>query len=199
MGTIVIAVLLLLVLVGVPIAMIVCLTCILIAIVRKIDVARFALAGALYGGFIFPWPYLLARMSGRSLPLPIIGIMYFFPYAIWFGLALGVAGNIIPIWQYTTGIGSHYVAPNRNFITAVLLSVVLLCISGISIYSMLKSIAGFCSQYRKDRLHPPEDDMPDIAYIKPFAYSYAWLVGGLPVALIVAAHTIFVGLDIQGI
>lgn len=70
MGIVTIAIFAMLVTLGVLFALISAITCGIIAYARRLGVARFSWAGALYGLFIFPWMYLVARMFDRFPPLP---------------------------------------------------------------------------------------------------------------------------------
>ena len=97
MGITIIIVLALLALVGAVTAPVISLICALIARARKLEVWRFAMAGAVFGVFIFPWPYGLVRSYGRSLPIAAMAVIYFFAYAIWLGAAATVIVNIYGI------------------------------------------------------------------------------------------------------
>ena len=99
---------------GAVTAPVVSLTCALVARARKLEVWRFALAGALFGVFIFPWPYVLGRIYGCSLHIAGLGVIYFFAYVLWLGAAATVVVQIVWIWEYTLGTSTGYVVPGRE-------------------------------------------------------------------------------------
>ena len=197
MGITVIIVLILLALAGAVTAPVVSLTCALVARARKLEVWRFALAGALFGVFIFPWPYVLVRIYGRSLHIAGLGVIYFFAYVLWLGAAATVVVQIVWIWEYTLGTSTGYVAPGGNVVSAVFMSALYASGIGVCVFGLFRSLRGLHGKYNSDRLIPT-GNRPDSAYVRPFAYAYLWLVASLGVALVTAYYMVSIGVDIQG-
>ena len=92
---------------GVLCALLSAITCGIIAYAKKLGVARFSCAGALYGVFIFPWTYLVARMFNRFPALPVLSMVYLLAYALWLGFIAGVVGNVLWLWEYRVGSGIY--------------------------------------------------------------------------------------------
>ena len=197
MGVMVIVVLVLLALAGAVTAPVVTLTCASVAAVRKLEVWRFALAGALFGVFIFPWPYVLVRMYGRSLPIAAMIVIYFFAYVLWLGAAGSVVVGIQWIWEYTLGTSTGYVAPRASIGSAVFMSILYACVIAVCAFTLAMSLKGLYGKYRSDRRNP-SGNLPDGAYVKPFVYAYLWLVAALGVAFANAHYMVSIGVDIQG-
>ena len=199
MGMTITAVLLLLVTLGVPLALIVGAACGVIARLRGLVIWKFAGMGALYGAFVFPWPYLLIRMFNRSPPLPILGVIYFFPYVIWLGVVLLMGSSVLFIWQYTTGTTSTgYVAPKADVVSAVFMSVLIIGVAALCVFTLLLSIRGLYRRHKVDRTYLSMHDLPHSAYLMPFFFVYSWLIAGLIMAFVLAHYMISIGVDIQG-
>ena len=195
MGITIIFLLILLLVLGVLLAVVVSITCGTIAKFKNGDTASLVVAGALYGFFVFPWPLLLARMFGRSLPVPLISVIYFFPYAIWLGLVCGMLGQIVAIWHYTTGIGRLAPLPGANYVSAILMSILFGAFAYVIAHALIRSLRSLRQQYREDRLRPPGDDVPDSAYVMPFVYVYAWSLFGIFAAIIAVWYAASIGME----
>ena len=199
LGFITIALLFLLGIAGALLALLIGVVCGLIALRRGLNILQFAVIGVVYGFFISPWPYLLSRMFNCTLPLPLIGLIYLFPCVICLVVATMTVGNIIWIWENTTGFGGHeYIAPDASVFSATLMSLFLVGLAAVCIYGLFRSLRTVYRQYRFDRSHTPKDHVPDMTYLRPFFYAYGWLMGGLVIAIVVAAYAISIGLNIQG-
>lgn len=197
MGIMLILLLVLLALAGAVSALAATLICAVVALIRKLEVWRFALAGALFGVFIFPWPYVLVRMYGRSLPIAAMAVIYFFAYALWLGAVGSVVVSIQWIWEYTLGTSTGYVAPKASIRSAVFMSVLYgfgIAVCGLALVMSLK---GLYSKYRANSRNP-SGNLPDGAYVRPFVYAYLWLVAALGVAFANALYMVSIGVDIQG-
>ena len=151
MGITVIIVLILLALAGAVTAPVVSLTCALVARARKLEVWRCALAGALFGVFTFPWPYVLVRIYGRSLHIAGLGVIYFFAYVLWLGAAATVVVQIVWIWEYTLGTSTGYVASGGNVVSAVFMSALYASGIGVCVFGLFRSLRGLHGKYNSER------------------------------------------------
>ena len=125
---------------------------------------EFAVAGAMFGAFITGWIYELARIFNRSLPVPVMALVYIFPYTVWILVVTGGLGGLIAnIWQYTLGIGSAAVAaPEGSILSATLMSVFLGLVAVVNIFSWTMSLRGLYHVYT--------DETPDYIQIPPIEY-----------------------------
>ena len=156
MGILIIFILGLSVFAGVVTAPVICLVCALVARARKLEVWKFAGAGALFGAFLFPWPYVLVRAYGRPLPIAGMGLIYFFAYALWSIAILSVVGGILWIWEYTLGTSTGYVASRASVGSAVTMSILYGCGIAVCGFAMFGSLKGLYRRYQSDRRHLQE-------------------------------------------
>ncbi len=209
MGIMTIFALALLATAGAVTAIVSCLLCTTFAFVRKREVLQFAVAGMAFGAFIFPWPYVVARIFGRCLPSAAMVVIYFFAYAICIGAAAGFALESMWIWEYTLGTETGYVAPDASIGSAIFATVLLGALTLACGVTMFISARWLYRMYRSDRYDEVHfrnssiDDttIPDAlnyGYLVPFIIAYSWLVAGLIVAIMVAMYMVSIGVDIQG-
>ena len=200
MGIITIVIFALLGTLGVLCALLSAFICGIIAYVKKIGVARFSGAGALYGVFIFPWIYLVVRMFNRFPALPVLAIVYLLAYALWLGFIAGVVANVSWLWEYRVGSGK-YLDPERGieFTPLIVMSIFSVCVIAICLFTMALSLRGLYRLHKEDKEQPTRTQMPPWRYLLPYLYAYLWFfVGGMTMALITATVATSNGIDIQG-
>ena len=173
------------------------LVCALVGHLRKLRSWDFALAGVVFGAFVFPWPYVLWRAYGRSLPIGAMVIIYFLAYAIWACAAISVVLGNLGIWEYTLGTSTGFVAPDASVRSAIAISILHAGWLAIFGFAMLRSVKGLSATYTSERRNPLES-LFDASYLKPFAHAYIWLIAALVVALINAQFLAGIGVDIIG-
>ncbi len=198
MGIVTIIVMILLGLAGLVFSILAALLCGCIAAYKKMPVGKFAAAGALYGLFIVPWIYLAARMFDRQVPLPILGMIYLFPYALWLCFLAGIGVNIYFLWDYRLG---SYAIEGRGVSSGSLVATFLLfgCIAAVCLLALARSVREIYLRQREDRRIVLNNSMPSIAYLKPFIYAYLWFcAGGLFAAFVTASVLVSGDIDIQG-
>ena len=200
MGIVTIAIFAMLATLGVLFALISAITCGIIAYARRLGVARFSWAGALYGLFIFPWIYLVARMFNRFPPLPVLSLAYLLAYALWLGFMAGVVGNVLWLWEYRVGSGIYQDIDRGIALTPlIVMSIFSACLIAVCLFTMGLSIRGIYRLYREDVERPARTQMPSSRYLMPYLYSYLWFfIGGMAMALITASFAVSNGIDIQG-
>ena len=200
MGIVTIAIFAMLVTLGVLFALISAITCGIIAYARRLGVARFSWAGALYGLFIFPWMYLVARMFNRFPPLPVLSLAYLLAYALWLGFMAGVVGNVLWLWEYRVGSGIYQDIDRGIALTPlIVMSIFSACLIAVCLFTMGLSIRGIYRLYREDVEQPVRTQMPSPRYLMPYLFSYLWFfIGGMAMALITASFAVSNGIDIQG-
>ena len=202
MGIMTIVWLIVLVGLGVIVAPVAAISCAIVARARKLTwdrVAYFAGAGALCGVFITGWIYVLVRLFNRSLPLPLLVVVYFLPYVSWICFGVGGIGiSVLWIWEYTLGTDTGYVAPRASVGSAIRMSVFLGSVAAICLFAWAISLRGLIRSYKHDRARQIETPSLEFAYLKPFLYNYIWLAIGLAHAFIVAQYAVSIGIDIQG-
>ena len=185
---------------GVLCALLSAITCGIIAHAKNLGVGRFACAGALYGVFIFPWLYLVARMFNRFPALPVLAIVYLLAYALWLGFIAGVVGNVLWLWEYRVG-GGIYQNPDRGieFAPLIVMSLSSACLIAVCLFTMGLSIRGIYRLHKESMERPTRTQMPSWRYLLPYLYSYLWFfIGGMTLALITASFAVSNGIDIQG-
>lgn len=156
-------------------------------------VAYFAGAGALYGVFVTGWIYVLARIFNRSLPLPVIVIVYLLPYVSWICfVAVAIGLEISGVWGRTLGIGID-VAPGADVGSAVWVSMLLGGIATACLFACVMSLRDLARRWTRDRARPDEAPSVDFGYIKPFIYNYIWLGVGIYAAYMFAMYMIDIG------
>lgn len=200
MGIITIAVFAMLGTLGALCALLSAITCGIIAYAKRLGVARFSCAGALYGVFIFPWVYLVARMFNRFPALPALIIVYLLAYALWLGFMAGVVGNVLWLWEYRVGSGI-YQNPDRGIALTplIVMSVFSACVIAVCLFTMGLSLRVIYRLHREDMEQPKRTQMPSWRYLTPYLYSYLWFfIGGMAMALITASIAVSNGIDIQG-
>ena len=140
---------------------------------------------------------MLARLYGRLLPYPIMGLIYLFAYGLWLIAILSVVTSIAWIWEYTLGTSTGYVASGASIGSASFMT--LLYGGGIAVcgFAMFMSAKGLYKRYRLDRRDPLGTQI-DSAYVTPFFYAYLWLAAALAVAFVNAHYMVSIGVDIQG-
>ena len=160
-GMLIVVLLLLAIGLGVLVVPLATMICGLIARSRGLSFMEFAVAGAMFGAFITGWIYVLARILNRSLPVPVMALVYIFPYTVWILVVTGGLGGLIAnIWQYTLGIGSAAVAaPEGSILSATLMSVFLGLVAVVNIFSWTMSLRGLYHVYT--------DETPDYIQIPP--------------------------------
>ena len=202
MGVMIILWLIILVMLGVVVAPVGAVSCAVAARSRRMswaDAAYFAGVGALYGVFVTGWVYVLARIFNRSLPLPVMVVVYFLPYFSWVCILTGgISLSILWIWDNTLGITSDYVAPNPNAFSAALVSALLVCTAAVCLFGWGMSLRGLARRWMRDRECPTQGASLDSSYIRPFVYNYVWLAVGLGLAMMVASYMASIGVNIQG-
>ena len=202
MGVLIILSMFLLIGIGVVVALITAMVCLILAHIRNANAIYFALWGALFGASITGAAYVLFRLYNRPPPFVAMLLIYVVPYALWILVTVGLIGSIQFIWQYTVGYetspGRYYVASHANISSAVLMSVLLSGVAVVNIFTWAMSMRSLYGTYRRDRVYPLKGQLIDFAYMKPFVYMYLWLIGGLLSAYVVAKYMISIGVDIQG-
>lgn len=157
-------------------------------------VAYFVGAGALYGVFVTGWVYVLAHIFNRSLPLPVMVVVYFLPYVSWICFVAGGIGlEIYLVWGHTLGFGGISVAPGATVGSAVWMSMLLGGIAAGCLFSSAMSLRDIARRYKRDRARRTEAPSLDFGYIKPFLYNYVWLVIGIYAAYMFAMHITDIG------
>ena len=191
-----------LVMLGVVVTPVAAVSCAVAARARKSSwsgVAYFAGAGALYGLFVTGWVYVLARIFNRSLPFPVMVVVYFLPYISWICFVAGGIGvSIFAIWDNTLGITSDYVAPSASAFSAAWMSALLGTIAAGCLFACAMSLRDLVRRYKLDRARRTEAPSLDFGYIKPFLYNYVWLFTGIFTAMTIASYLASIGINIQG-
>ena len=198
MGIVTIIIMTLLGLAGLVFSALAALVCGCIAIYKKMPVGKFAATGALYGLFIVPWIYLAARMFDRRVPLPILAMIYLFPYALWLCFLVGIGVNIDFLWD--SRLGSYAIEGRGVRLGSLVVTFLLFgCIATVCLLALVRSVREIYLRQREDRRIGLNNRMPSIAYLKPFIYAYLWFcVGGLFAAFVTASVLVSGGIDIQG-
>ena len=185
---------------GVLCALLSMFTCGIIAYAKKLGVARFLGVGALYGVFILPWIYLVARMFNRFPALPVLAIMYLLAYALWLGFIAGVFVDVSWLWEYRVGSGK-YLNPEHGiaFTSLIVMSIFSAGVIAVCLFTMVLSLRGLYRLHKEDKEQPTRTHMPAWRYLTPYLYAYLWFfVGGMVMALIKAFFAVSNGIDIQG-
>lgn len=157
-------------------------------------VAYFAGVGALYGVSVTGWVYVLARIFNRSLPLPVMVVVYFLPYVSWVCIVVGGIGlEISRVWGNTLGIFGISVAPGADVVSAMWMSVLLGGIAAACLFACAMSLRDLARRYKRDRARGTETPSLDSGYIKPFIYNYIWLGVGICAAFAFAMYITAIG------
>lgn len=192
MGFITIGWLAFLLVLGVAVAPVAAVLCAVAALSRKSSwsgVAYFAGAGALHGVSITGWIYVLARIFNRSLPFPVIVVVYFLPYVSWICFVVGAIGLYLYwVWGSTLGVGGMSVLPGADVGSAVGMSMLLGGIAAVCLFAWGMSLRDLAHRYKRDRARRTEAPSVDFGYIKPFLYNYVWLVIGICTAFVFAMY-----------
>lgn len=153
------------------------LICRRIARSRGFDPRRYTIAGAVYPVLFFlPWVYLVMRMRGRSVSIVVVRNIYILLYGAWL---------VLPIWSLyefmsvslrgedfggalTTGLG--------------LISSILVFFGSLVMIAVVRKKAKYkiVDPPGQSDESIPDDVLPHIAYILPFAYLMFWLAVLLP-------------------
>ena len=185
---------------GVLCALLSAIVCGVIAHFRNLSVVRFSCMGALYGVFILPWTFLVARMFNRHPVLPLLALVYLLAYALWLGFAAGVIGSVMWPWEYRAG-GGIFQNPERGIALAPLIAMSVLSAALVAtcLFTMGLSLRGVYYRHREDRQRPDRAQTPSMGYLAPYLYAYLWFfVGGMALAFAVASFAVSNGIDIQG-
>ena len=139
---------------------------------------RYALSGAIYSIlFFWPWVYLVVRMYDRELPRFLIRLFYSLLYVTWLsaaGFMVVSAFYFFPGWDYVLAVSNPSVS----------LSYSLLVVGVAGVILWFASLNRLLLRHDADSLMDNNlraVTMPHIDYMKPAAYTLAWLLVALVV------------------
>lgn len=147
------------------------LTCRRIARSRGFDPRRYTIAGAVYPVLFFlPWVYLVKRMRGRSVSVVVVRNIYILLYGAWL---------VLPIWSLS--MFTALAIRTKDFGGALIEGLMLIS-SILMFFGSLVMIDVVRKKAEYKTVDPPggsdesipDDALPHIAYILPFAYLMFW-------------------------
>ena len=153
------------------------LICRRIARSRGLNPRRYAIAGGVYPVLFFlPWVYLVRRMRGRSVSVVVVRNIYILLYGAWL---------VLSIWSLSMFM---YVAIRTKDFRGALIEGLMLILSILVFFGSLVMIdvVRKKAKYRtvgrpgESDESIPDDVLPHIAYMLPFAYLMLWLAVLLP-------------------
>lgn len=159
-------------------------------------VVRYALTGALFGFFIFPWVHVLASALGRRLHPVASTVIYALSHVGWIAVLPLIYISVEFVWDYTLGTDTGYVAPRASIGSALVVSGLCVAVAAANVFSIYLSARFVADRYRADG--PGEVGVPGLGYLIPSVGGYVWLRLSFLMAVGIAFYMVSIGVDIQG-